>query len=297
MAWNRSSNIQQTETAFRRAETVRPTVTVRTAIAGAIVVLGAVLAACWLWPKEEHDADAASTVKPTLIKEVKPAKAPRPEKKPMMTPAVKTEEELRLEKIKYYERLFGTNMPTAIKAKIYFLKHPPKSGSKLSNPFDFLEHSSEQQIALVMSVEPGTYSVLRDEYGEEFDNNFITALLDKGPSKDDEDADRKVIRQNVYDVKKEIAEICKREGKKPHEVLNEYTTSLYDLGQFQRNLEEELDEIYNAEKFSDEDVKDFCTAANQMLEAKGLKPLPYPDLTERSFELHYNQQSLEETQE
>ncbi len=83
MAWNRSSNSQQTETALRRGGTPRtspsgpfgrlrrriPTVAV---IVGAVVVLGAAVAAWWLWPEGETRQDAAST-KRGLIKEVAPA--------------------------------------------------------------------------------------------------------------------------------------------------------------------------------------------------------------------------------
>ena len=76
MAWNRPSEDgrARSPSAPRRAGTARPTV--RGAIAGAVVVLGAAVAAWWLWPERDTRQDAAST-KRGLIKEVTPAAAPK----------------------------------------------------------------------------------------------------------------------------------------------------------------------------------------------------------------------------
>lgn len=77
MAWNRPSKDSETETALRRTGTVRPTVAVRGVVAGVIVVLGAAVAMCFLWPGGD-DVAAVGQDRHSLIKEVKPEKkAPR----------------------------------------------------------------------------------------------------------------------------------------------------------------------------------------------------------------------------
>ena len=81
MAWNRSQGDSQAKDSPRRAGTA---VAVRGAIAGAIVVLGAGIAAWWLWPKEVTRQGVASPKK-AHIKEVTPTAAPKYQPAPVAT--------------------------------------------------------------------------------------------------------------------------------------------------------------------------------------------------------------------
>ena len=178
---------------------------------------------------------------------------------------------------------FGDNIPESLKATVYFLEHPPQKGFKVRSNTDFLRHSSERMLAGVALVEPGTYFVVKPEFGESFDQDFLNALVDKIDINDDDSEETVAVKRGVADLKKEIAEICKREGKKPSEVMNEHAAAMCELGRYQRDLENELDRIHANEEYSDKDVEDFCTAANELLKSKGLPPMQHLDLTRRSF--------------
>ena len=73
MAWNRPSEGKREEGTGKREEGKS---LVRGILAALIVVAGAGIAAWCLWPNGDMRRDAASTVKTTRIKEVKPAAAP-----------------------------------------------------------------------------------------------------------------------------------------------------------------------------------------------------------------------------
>ena len=216
----------------------------------------------------------------------------------MEKPREKTDEEKRQEKIAYYESIFGTNMPPAILALVRKLKNPPKGPEiQYRLEYPFLRHPAERRVANILFAQPGSYFVMRPNFGPDFDQDFINSLVDKLEPEDGDTDEVKVIKRNIEAAKHDLAEICKREGKKPSEVMNEYADSLFDLGQFKHNLDSELNKIYANPELTDDEVKDFCDAANVMLESKGLSRLPYPDLTSRSIFYLHDQHELNTTGE
>lgn len=281
MAWNRPSKDSETETALRRTGTVRPTVAVRGAVAGAIVVLGAAIAAWWLWPNSETRQDAASTRK-ALIKEVTPAPAPKAEEPPREL----TADEKRLKEIAdIEERWAGKKMPVGLKTHLYYLKNPPEKKITVKVPFDYLRHSCERDIAGVGLAKPGSFFVIQPEYGESFDNDFKNAMVDRIDINPEDSDEVRETKQAVEAMKKEIARICREESKMPSEIMNEHAKALFELGRFHDDIEQELIKVQQNPEVSDDDVKDFFTAANAMLKNKGLEEMAIPDLTYRALSL------------
>ena len=251
------------------------------AIVGCAVLLVAAFSGMWWW-LGDRETTTLPVEKPTKPKIVQPPQRP-------VTPAPKantkplTKEERRAAQLQEIRDKFGDNIPESLKATVYFLEHPPQKGFKVRSNADFLRHSSERMLAGVALVEPGTYFVVKPEFGESFDQDFLNALIDKIDINDDDSEETIAVKQGVSDLKKEIADICKREGKKPSEVMNEHAATMYELGRYQRDLEDELERIHANEEYSDKDVEDFCTAANELLKSKGLPPMQHLDLTRRSF--------------
>ena len=180
---------------------------------------------------------------------------------------------------------FGDDIPENLRATVYFLEHPPQKTFKVASREDYLRHPSERQIAGVALMEPGTFFVTKPEFGESFDRDFLDAMMDKIEIFDDDSDEVRSGKESVTALKKEIADICRAEGKTPSEVMNELAETMYELGKYQRDLEEELDKIQEDDAYSDEEVEDFCKAANKMLEAKGLPPMQFPDIARRSFRI------------
>lgn len=292
MGWNRPSEERVATTDSQHRDGVYRHVAV---ISGVAVVLGVVVVAWWFLPKSENENERnppPSHAK-QRIKEVSPAVAPKasePKHIRELSP-----EENRLQKITEIEKLWaGREMPPGLKTYVYYLKNPPKRTYGGDDRFGYLKHFSEKSLASFLMVEPGTYFIQCPEFGEEFDSDFVSSMRDEIQidPKDPEDVNE--MKQAIIDFKKEIADVCRNEGKLPSQILSEHAMSLFELGKYQSDMQAQLDEIYNSPKYTDADVKDFCTAANMLLKENGLQPLPYPDLTERTLELQYNLRHAEE---
>lgn len=227
---------------------------------------------------EKPSGGKIAEVAPAVTNRVEAVKPPA--EKPLST---------REKRLKYYRDKYGNNIPDNLKPVVYFLEHPPQKTFKVEGDTPYLRHPSERHIAGLILVEPGTLFVMKPEYGEAFDKDFLNALMDKIEIYDDDPEDVKRVKEEVELVKKEISAICRKEGKIPSEIMNEQAAAMFELGRYQRDLEAELDKIYDSANLSDDEVDDFFKAANKLLESKGLAPLALPDMSKRSMRLAYNE--------
>ena len=258
-------------------------------IAGAAVVL--VLGAVYFFMLDSKPkVEIKESTKPHRIKEVTPAPARTNAAPTNIEPKKLTREERNKRNIEILTQRYGTNMPPAIKSYIYYLKNPPKVSMSATSPTDFFTHTCERQIAAIMTVEPGAEFIIQPEYDERFDQDFINSMLDKIEIKPDDTEQVKELKQQMIETKAEITRICKEEGRKPSEVMNDHAKAMFDLGRYQTILMDQLREIRENPSMTDDDVKDAFAAANKMLEQKGLAPLYIPKLTRRTLQL---QRSLE----
>lgn len=256
---------------------------VRGIVAGLVVVVAVIGCYFAFFSGSEKPQEEVVEKRPTKIKQVTPAAAPTnsaPVKKEL------TDEEKRQKEIARLEKIFeGREMPKGIKTRIYYLKNPPKSTYVVKVPHDYLEHHSERAIAGLVLAEPGTEFLDCPTYDARFNQDFQNSIIDKIVIKEDDSEEVRNVKQSVIDAKKEIVRICKEEGKKPNEVMNEYGKMMYDLGKFDKELRRELNEKRNDPSVSDEDLKDFFRAANKMREQRGLKPVSVPSFGYRGMML------------
>jgi len=251
--------------------------------AGLIVILIGGLAAWFVLGRARTPAapHEHANVKASKIPTVAPAKA-EPTEEPEQQEL--TADEKRLQKIAEIEKRWeGKKMPLGIKTELYYLKRPAKKTITVKVPFAYLRHTSERDIAGVGLAQPGAFFLIQPEYGESFDNDFTSALVDRIESDPNDTDEVRETKQAVEAMKKEIAKICREEGKKPSEIMNEHAKALYELGRYKEDLERELDKVRMNPDVSDEDVMDFFTAANAMLKKKGLDEMKVPNLTRRSL--------------
>ena len=291
MAWNGSNgnNTNVTSAAKRHVGGAKKSPSVMRGAFAALAVV-ALAAGAWWWMVRSGGApsEPAEDTRPKEKKIVEPRKPSPP---PAKTEQAPKEERLteREKRLKYYRDKYGDNIPENLKPVVYFLENPPQKTFRIQGDTPYLRHPSERHIAGLVLKEPGTFFVMKPEYGEAFDKDFVNALVDKIEVNDDDPEDVRRMKEEVELVKKEIAAICRKEGKTPSEVMNEQAAAMFELGRYQRDLEAELDRIYDNPDLSDAEVDDFCKAANKMLEGKGLAPLALPDMTRRSVRLAYNE--------
>ena len=285
MAWNGSNgkNTSGTSTAKRPVGGARKSPSIMRGAFAALAVV-ALATGAWWWLSRGDGGAGGEPEKP----EPKPQQRQRVETPAATTNAVPTpptQEEKRLAEIKYFEDKYGTNMPPGVKTHVYFLKNPPKTHYKIKGRFDYFRHPSERQIASLVSVEPGTFILSPPEFGESFNRDFLASILDKTEILPDDDEETKAMKELVYETKRQMLEIQRSEGKLPSEILTQHAEVLYELGQVEKTLEEELAKVRNNPDVSDEDVEDLFRAANKIRESKGLPAQTVPDFSKRSIRL------------
>ena len=279
MSWNRNNSKSQRGAAAARKPRVPPVLLV------ALVLL--VLSAGVWWAVRGGRGATAKPATPRhaggKIAEATPAAAPRPAKAERREP---TKEEKRLAEIRRYEERYGTNMPPGIKARVYFLKNPPEKVYRIQNRFSYLRHPAERQIASLLEVEPGAFMLDRLEFGESFNRDFLAAMLDGTKPLPDDDDETRAVKEAVAETIRDMAALRKSEGKLPSEILNEHAEMLYELGRFEKDLEDELLKAKSDPEKSDDEVRDLFAAANVLRKRRGLPEWKVPDFSKRSIRLH-----------
>ena len=235
------------------------------------------------------------------IKQINPESstpvAPKVYNKPQSNESQEVQLTKRERDLKQIRDLYGDDIPENLKPVVYFLEHPPKQVFKVKSNLSYFRHPSERKIAGVAFAEPGSYFVVKPEFDEAFNKDFINALVDKIEISEDDSDEVKAGKSAMTELKKEIADICRKEGKTPSEVMNEHASSMFELGRYQRDLEKEIERIQTNPDYTDADVEDFCKAANELLGSKGLPPMPFPDLTRRIIHIQRAQRQAEKRAE
>ena len=283
MAWNRPSNDGRANApgSPRRAGTARPTKAVRGVIAGAVVVLGAAVAAWWLWPTGETRQDATST-KRGLIKEVTPAAAPK----------VAEEEEKKPEPPKYWEQP-TTNGLTWRQAKVWYWKRRPKpsitnDSSRTEAPpaYCIFSHDCDNKIALYLSIEPGQTLVGAPEYGEAFKKDFAESLKEPIIVTKDDDEWTANLKRAVTQTKIELIDRMNA-GEDIGKILEDTHEELRKMCLYKSDIEQTFHEqIKELDNPTEEDIEDAIKAANMLLDQKGIAPMRIGTFTKKMLMRH-----------
>ena len=250
---------------------------VRGTVAGAVVVVLALVAYFVFFSGTDKPQAEKSDKERGRIREVAPAAAPK----------AKTNEVVKVEKIK------KPSIPTYIDSngvKRYrggLRVNEGKSEvtidiAKFHQP-DIFKNYAESQIAFLITTEPGEPIFGEYDYGHpRFRKELENALINKiEESEDDTEEDRK-LKQAVTDVKAELRQALKR-GEDISQILADTRHELQRLGQFQRDMEDQVREMSKNAEVSNEDLEDYVAAANKMLAEKGIAPLKLNCVSKRAM--------------
>lgn len=172
---------------------------------------------------------------------------------------------------------------------LHIVKHPRKK--------QLFKHHSENSIATILTLEPEKMAPFlvgrRPKFGQRFVEDFKASLYDEPEFPDDDTPEEREVRNMVLDVKKELKEALDR-GEDIAQMMNDAQDELDRLVSYRDTLMKQLKEIKLDDQYSDDDVQDFITAANQMLASQGLQELATPNLTYRQFMLQRRRERLQE---
>lgn len=145
-------------------------------------------------------------------------------------------------------------------------------------------YDSEELIANLLEIEPGTLMFGELPYGRRFNDDFKQAIMQKVKINPEDDEYTKELKRQVQAVKDDFKQIMLNGGDVGEE-MRKARNELKELGIYKETLKRELFALRKSGEYSSDDMKDFITAANKMLEDKGLSPLNVPAVFLRNLEL------------
>lgn len=272
MAWNRPSNDGRARTPAtpRRTLSVRPTV--RGAIVGAVVVLGAGIAAWCFWPKAQPSHEVKSS-KPSLIKEAQPAVVSHQVKKPNSDDEFAATNGLKQSDI-------DKGMRRAKDGHLYM--PPPKHREWKRPPHAIFAHRSENAIAALLRIEPGKMVVAQARYDDKFKQDFMKSCEEVIVVNEDDSDYVKSLKRDMIQTKIELRQRM-ADGEDLGQILSESRRELQKLGQFKNQVERLTKQNIKEGAASEQDAEDLIAAANKMLADKGIAPLKSSALIRKSL--------------
>jgi len=164
---------------------------------------------------------------------------------------------------------------------LHVVKHPQK---RL-----LFKHTSENQIAVMLQLDPTKMAPFlvgrRLPYGERFVADFKESLKETPLVIDKDDTPEEAeLRKAVLETKAELRERMEA-GEDIAKIMNDTQKELDRLCQYHDELKKQVREAMNNPDLSDDDVTDFVTAANMLLEKQGIKQFTMPKFVNRQARL------------
>lgn len=157
---------------------------------------------------------------------------------------------------------------------------PNMIGTKTRQIFS---HHSENQIAYLLTAKPGVqfFGTMRYDT-KKFKEDFVNALISPTEINEDDSDEDRLLKNDVRETMKDLAERVKK-GEDLAEILSEARKELQRLGQYKQDLIKEVKNIAKDDTISDDEIRVYLTAANNMMESKGIEPIKITDITVRNI--------------
>ena len=279
MAWNKptSNTVDATSSSHPAGRGKMPRLR-RGLLAGVIVVLGVGIAA-WLFSNGEATSSSLQKEGRGLIKEVTPAAAPT---------RARVSREEKPEPPPYWENPTTNGLSPCQILKWKHVRVPPPSHTNMSlvsgpkAKYDIFEYRSETEIAMMLTLEPGTMLVGPLSYGESFKRDFLKSCETPIIINDDDSEFDKQLKRDMIQVKIELRQRM-ADGEDICKIMADARQEAMRLGQIKDEIMSDAKTL-SLEAGSEEELEDIVAAANKMLEEKGIAPIKMNPLMLRNLQ-------------
>lgn len=247
--------------------------------AAAIVVIGAMVAWMALAPRAEEPKEEMDR-KQAKIAEVTPAPvAPVKAEEPVV------EKPKPLRKWEY--PVDRTNELSAAELRKWKVMHRPPPGytndtarTEAPPEYAIFNHHSENEIACLLTITPGTTLVGTPIYGKRFIDDFMKSCEEPIVITEDDTPEQAELKQAMIDTKIDLRQRM-ADGEDLGQILLDTRAEYQRLAAYKQTLQQELNELKKDDSLSMEDIDDFVEAANKMLEDKGIAPIKLSPISRR----------------
>lgn len=264
MSWNRPQENQAAKSCSSVSRSKAKTyglVAVLAAVVCALIVIG------FLCSSADEDQARESAGK-SLIKEVKPAAAPKSK--------IEKAEDVKKE-IPYWQRPTTNGLTKwQIEAWKQYRRPPPRLTNtyfitRSPERFEIFPTRAENEIAMLLTIEPGTPLIGSPDYGDWFKEQFMKSCETPIIISDSDDEYQRELKKMMRDVKIELRQRM-ADGEDIGKIMSDTRNELQRLGIVRQELENDMREMITKKAKSGSDIDDYVSALNKMLEDKGMAP-------------------------
>lgn len=271
MAWNRGS-----EGATPVKAKAKPS-PIRGIVAGLVVVVAVCVAYFAFFSSSEKSQTENAEKERGRIKEVAPAATPKAAE-PLQTPK-------KPKRIPYWDQP-TTNGLTDVQIRIWKLhRNPPPYTNRVTTakpPFAIFPTRAENEIACLMTLEPGEGLVGDGFYGEKFKQEFLKSCEVPIIATDEDTEYQRKLKADMNQIKIELRQRM-ADGEDLGKILSDTRKEIQRMAQVKQQLESEVRKMIREDAQSEADIDSYVEAANKMLEGKGIAPLKLNPLTRRAL--------------
>jgi len=253
-------------------------------IAGLIVIIGAGLAAWWIGrpgtsapTKEKKTATKQiAEVKPQIVTQaVEVAEQKVEEPKPVDPKARPT---------KIGETVNGyIKLPSGRLHKVSGVVTYNAAESQPKGRYEIFDYHCENEMAGLLSMEPGQSIVGTPRYNGRFTKEFLKSLETPIVINEDDSEEDKELKRNVREAKIELKAAYDR-GEDIEQIMLDSRKEMQQLAQYKAELNQQLREMAKENPdMTTADMETMVEAANKMLEEKGIAPMNFGPLTKRKM--------------
>lgn len=243
----------------------------RILVFGGLATLFAVCAgmATLLLSKDSKNEENAEEPMTRRIARLSPAKmVPRPEKPEVKD--YKNIDNIQLRRLPVSE----TNNLTEAQVNYWKMFHPwpPPDANQpkaIKGRYRIFNNKVDNEIAFVVSVEPGTMVLGNRSVGPDFERRFLKSIENPIIINEDDSIYVKELKRAVIDAKLELKEAYDR-GEDIGEIMDEARDELQRMARYKAQMEKEIVAMLSRGEVTAQDSEDMIKAMNIMLEKKGI---------------------------
>lgn len=131
---------------------------------------------------------------------------------------------------------------------------------------------TDQKIHRLLRVRPGQLFLGTATYDDRFVKSFLESLNEPIEFTEDDTPEDREMKQAVIDTRKELKEAYDK-GEDIAEIMRETERQMHEQAAYRLNLRNTIIEYKKSGEHSDQDIKDYITAANTILKEHGMEPL------------------------